>query len=147
MLLHYRIVTGSNFPLPPTHKHKKYSYSFHNVSLSIRADKELLQTHDSSVKFDLPSINDWPSNFLENYPQGFYRASFLNFSPGTSSSPVTLPCMYVHGARFFQKFQSAKFISVHSFDSTLYLLWAFPPRTHPVARVTRCLCIKLFSTT
>lgn len=84
------------FTTPPP-KHKKHSCSFHNVSLSIRTDEELLQTHDSYVKFDLPSINDWPSNFLENYPQGFYRASFLNFSPGTSSSPVTLPCMYVHG--------------------------------------------------
>lgn len=111
------------FTIPPhTHKHKKYSYAFHIVSLSVRADKEFLQIHDFYVKFGLSSRNDWPSNFLENYPQGFYRGSFLNFSFGTSSSPVTLPCHVCARGQITPKMpKSAKFTSLFIHSKVLYI--------------------------
>lgn len=71
-------------PLPqhfPTHK--EYSYF-----LSFRSHKEPLQTHDSCVKLNLPTRSDWLSNFLKNYPQTFYRESFLKLIPSTPPHPV-----------------------------------------------------------
>lgn len=136
LLLHCRIVTGSNLSPPHTHthirKHKKYSYSSHIVCVRIRADKEFLQIRNPYVKFSPASRNDWPSNFLENYPKGFYWGFFLNFSPGTSSSPGTLPChVCARGQITSLISKSAKFISwfIHSKVLHIYYRLSLQKRT------------------
>lgn len=119
-------MTGSNLSPPHTHtrKHKKYSDSTRIVCVRIRADKEFLQIHNPYVKFSPASRNDWPSNFLENYPKGFYWGFFLNFSPGTSSSPGTLPChVCARGQITPQIPKSAKFISLFIHSKVLHIYY------------------------
>lgn len=135
------------FSPPQKHPHQGYLYSYFILSLSIRANKEPLQIHDPQVQFNLSIRNDWPTIFLKAFSSKILQQLLpLYFTP------ITPPCHVcaqgqISGLYSKNSKESKIHLFVHSFRKTQHLLSAVPPKTYPVAKLTRCLCTKLFNTT